>query len=368
MNTLYRRPLPEGLVAFSSPEGKLLFAEALAHGAMEGWFPLAEQFHTQADPAFCGLGSLVVALNALGVDPQRLWKGPWRWFSEELLDCCVSLDEVRARGLTLGELACLARCNGVSAVASYAENADVDALRRDVREAASTSGVIVIASYSRRVLGQTGEGHFSPVGGIHRERDAALILDVARFKYPPHWVGLPQLHQAMQAVDAETGRSRGWLVLRRHEQPGGVLLSLSCRAAPWHKVGEAFDAPARHWRDAPPASLHEALAVVARVLPAAAAHIEWRTPVDSVHAATVERLRMSLESSPAGHALADEAGASTALAAAILYALPERDFDALPAAVGAQLSEIVDLAHLDVELAAELRRLREQLATIRALA
>ncbi|WP_420829432.1 phytochelatin synthase family protein [Nannocystis pusilla] len=68
---------------------------------MEAFFQLIEQFHTQTDPAFCGLGSLVVALNALGVDPARLWKGPWRWFSEELLDSCLPLPSVRERGITL---------------------------------------------------------------------------------------------------------------------------------------------------------------------------------------------------------------------------------------------------------------------------
>ena len=88
--TLYRRALPTEAIAFSSPEGRELFAAALAARGMDGFFPLAEQFHTQSDPSFCGPGSLVVALNALGIDPERSWKGPWRWFAEDLLDCCAS--------------------------------------------------------------------------------------------------------------------------------------------------------------------------------------------------------------------------------------------------------------------------------------
>ncbi len=60
--TLYRRPLPADATEFSSPAGRALFAEALAAGGLDGYFPLAEQFHTQSDPAFCGLGSLVVAV------------------------------------------------------------------------------------------------------------------------------------------------------------------------------------------------------------------------------------------------------------------------------------------------------------------
>jgi hypothetical protein len=62
-DTLYRRPLPAALLPFSSPEGKVVFQQAFAAGGLDGDFPLAEQF--PAEPAFCGLGSLVVALNAV---------------------------------------------------------------------------------------------------------------------------------------------------------------------------------------------------------------------------------------------------------------------------------------------------------------
>src|SRR5882757_8962126 len=134
--TLYRRPLPPDAIAFSSADGRQVFAEALASGGLDGYFPLAEQFHTQSDPAFCGLGSLVVALNALGVDPGRLWKGPWRWFAEDLLDCCVPLDEVRQRGLDLDELSCLARCNGAEVEVHRADAGDAEAWRVAVASAA----------------------------------------------------------------------------------------------------------------------------------------------------------------------------------------------------------------------------------------
>jgi Phytochelatin synthase len=69
--TQYRRTLPSDAIAFSSSERRRLFAEASATGGLDGYFQLAEQFHTQSDPAFCGLGSLVVALNALAIDPER---------------------------------------------------------------------------------------------------------------------------------------------------------------------------------------------------------------------------------------------------------------------------------------------------------
>ena len=57
---------------------------------------------------------------------------------------------------------------------------------------------------------QTGTGHFSPIGGYHAGRDMALILDVARFKYPPHWVPVSLLWDAMDTVDEATGQPRGY--------------------------------------------------------------------------------------------------------------------------------------------------------------
>jgi glutathione gamma-glutamylcysteinyltransferase len=161
-----------------------------------------------------GLGSLVVALNALSIDPGRTWKGPWRWFAEELLDCCAGLDEVRGRGLDLDEFACLARCNGAEVKVCRADTSGLEDWQRALALAASGEG-IVVAAYDRASLGQTGSGHFSPIGGYHRARDLALVLDVARFKYPPHWVSAKSLWRAMRPVDAATGRSRGWLTLRR---------------------------------------------------------------------------------------------------------------------------------------------------------
>ena len=228
--TLYRRTLPIEAIAFSSLEGRELFAEALAARGMQGYFPLAEQFHTQSDPSFCGPGSLVVALNALGIDPARAWKGPWRWFAEDLLDCCASPAEIRERGLSIDQVGCLARCNGALADVQRADAADLGAWRAALGTAASGNG-IVVASYDRAAMGQTGSGHFSPIGGYHAARDLALILDVARFKYPPHWVPAEQLWRAMQTLDPATGQARGWITLRRalqgrslgsHTRRGGV--------------------------------------------------------------------------------------------------------------------------------------------------
>ena len=191
----------------------IVMGEALAAKGLDGYFRLAEQYHTQSEPTFCGLGSLVVALNALGIDPKRSWKGPWRWFSEDLLDCCLPLAAVREQGLTLDEVACLARCNGGDVELERASPSNLEHWRAALALAASGEAV-VIAAYDRAALGQTGSGHFSPIGGYHAGKNLALVLDVARFKYPAHWMDADRLWQAMQEVDAATKQARGWMVIR----------------------------------------------------------------------------------------------------------------------------------------------------------
>lgn len=359
VDTLYRRPLPEDLVPFSSARGRALFRDALASGWLEGYFPLAEQFHTQADPAFCGLGSLVVALNALGVDPGRLWKGPWRWYSEELLDCCVALDLVRARGITLDELACLARCNGGEAALVRAEPGNVDALRTALAGAAAGDGSVVIAGYDRSLLGQTGTGHFSPVGGLHGGEDLALILDVARFKYPPHWVPVARLHSAMLSIDPATGRGRGWIVLRR----GRAVAAAWTLTRPSGSVREVFERieAALAAPDADP------IAVFAAVVGSSGISFGARAAVVPEHAALVDLLQHQLGSTAAHAAVAalvpDQADATTALLLILGDWLAER----ATASQRERVRALTDLAGLPDELAAEVCHMRNQIEALAEL-
>jgi glutathione gamma-glutamylcysteinyltransferase len=59
---------------------------------------------TQDEPAFCGLASIAMVLNALSIDPKRPWKGSWRWFHEQLLDCCLPLNKVAQDGVVLTQV------------------------------------------------------------------------------------------------------------------------------------------------------------------------------------------------------------------------------------------------------------------------
>ncbi|KAJ1282083.1 hypothetical protein BS78_03G022900 [Paspalum vaginatum] len=237
--SLYRRVLPSPpAVDFTSPDGKRLFAEALEGGTMEGFFSLASCFQTQSEPAFCGLASLAVVLNALAIDPGRRWKGPWRWFDESMLDCCEPLDKVKAQGITFGKVACLAHCSGADVQSFRANGVTLDDLRRHLIRCASSPDCHLIASYHRRPFKQTGTGHFSPVGGYHAGQDMVLILDVARFKYPPHWVPLPLLWEAMNTTDESTGLLRGFMLISRHNAAPSSLYTVSCRDESWKSMAK----------------------------------------------------------------------------------------------------------------------------------
>ena len=42
---------------------------------------------------------------------------------------------------------------------------------------------VLIASYTRRVLNQTGSGHFSPIAAYDQESDSVLIMDTVRTRW-----------------------------------------------------------------------------------------------------------------------------------------------------------------------------------------
>jgi glutathione gamma-glutamylcysteinyltransferase len=245
--SFHRRVMPSSLVQFSSPDGRRMFQQSLASGTGNAFFPLSEQFLNQSDPAYCGVTTLIMVLNAIGIDPNVRWKGGWRWFgSEEMIleSCCINPERVRRAGILLEEFYSLARCKGLrvdmkrpnlpnstNGEIPIIEDSDtekyhsLDEFRKDIIHATSnppaysaedgtdTDGGFMVVSFSRSDLGQTGDGHFSPIAAYSKETDKCLILDVARFKYPPYWVSVEELYEAMRPKDVVTNKSRGWFMM-----------------------------------------------------------------------------------------------------------------------------------------------------------
>ncbi|XP_071696788.1 glutathione gamma-glutamylcysteinyltransferase 1-like isoform X2 [Rutidosis leptorrhynchoides] len=239
MASIYRRVLPSPpAIDFASSQGKQLFMEATQGGTMEGFFKLISYFQTQSEPAYCGLATLAMVLNALSIDPGRKWKGPWRWFDESMLDCCEPLDKVKAKGISFGKVVCLAHCAGAKVEAFRTNQSNVDEFRKHVIACSTSDDCHVISSYNRATFKQACSGHFSPIGGYHAGTDMALILDVARFKYPPHWVPLNLLWEAMDTVDEASGSRRGFMLVSRLQRPPALLYTLSCKHDSWTNIAK----------------------------------------------------------------------------------------------------------------------------------
>ncbi|CAG8660332.1 8676_t:CDS:2 [Acaulospora morrowiae] len=210
--TFQGRELPDFLIKINSPVGKEIFKESLNQGYAEGYFNLSSCFSHQMEPSYCGLSSLSVVLNALQVKDAPVWKGPWRWWSDELLSCCSPIEEVKKNGTTFAQFACLAKCH-CDVVVKRADHITKEEFIEDLKKVCSSSENFMVISFSRNSLKQTGDGHFSPIGAYNPERNMALVLDVARFKYPPYFASVDLLFDAMQPLDKVTNLPRGYFLL-----------------------------------------------------------------------------------------------------------------------------------------------------------
>lgn len=236
LQTFYGRPLPQNLVDYRSTESKTRLCRGLQTGYAVPYLSLSSCFNTQAEPAYCGISTLAIILNALRIDPQRIWRTIWRWYTEELLECCRPLEDVKKSGITLEEFVCLANCNGAEARLVRPSDSKehfeefVQALERvctggkQVKDETcdeENPDEFMAISFSRKTLGQTGDGHFSPIAAMDRETNSVLMFDTARYKYPPYWVPIELLFQSMLPLDSVTGKSRGYVVLKaKHEYQG----------------------------------------------------------------------------------------------------------------------------------------------------
>ncbi|KAG7364212.1 phytochelatin synthase [Nitzschia inconspicua] len=227
--SVHKRVLPKSLTAFASPEGKKMLMEALfVDGTAESYWNLTQHFVNQGDPAFCGVTTLLMCLNALCVDPNIRWRGGWRYYgSEEVLlnRCCLSTERIKRSGITLEDFCQLGTCQGLRIVLKRPNPTHVcdntnggyslDDFREDVQRVLSDKihRTLLVVSFSRQTLGQTGDGHFSTIAAYYKGTDKVLVLDVARFKYAPYWVSVQDLYQSMQELDSVTKKPRGWCLL-----------------------------------------------------------------------------------------------------------------------------------------------------------
>jgi Phytochelatin synthase len=212
-------PLPENLVAASSDNGEALLIDA---DAREAYFPLVNSFVTQQSQSFCGVASTVMVLNAMELPaPAVPAFDPYRTFTQDNVltpetEKIIPLELIRKQGITVDQLAGLIGTYPVTVKLTHASDSSVDNFRAEARKALSTPGHFVIINYLRKAIGQERGGHISPLAAFDAETDRFLILDVARYKYPPVWVRTVDLFGAMNTTDSDNNnKTRGYIVIAK---------------------------------------------------------------------------------------------------------------------------------------------------------
>jgi hypothetical protein len=206
-------------VYFDEPESAQFFAQS---NAKANYWALSRFYETQRIDTFCSVTSSTMVLNALGIKPaiQQAMIYPYNVFNHEnfFTPQVLALQAVRniaGDGLTLGELADVLATFGVSVARLDADHATVAEFRRRAQSALGSTDHYVIVNFLRSRIGQDGGGHFSPLGAYDAKSDRFLVLDTARYKYPPFWVKAGDLWEAMNTVDASAKMKRGFLIVGR---------------------------------------------------------------------------------------------------------------------------------------------------------
>jgi Phytochelatin synthase len=136
-------------------------------------------------------------------------------FNNDAARQVIEPEVVQKQGLTLEELGKLLESYSVEATAYHAEDTSLEEFRKLAIANRNESQNYILINYLRREIGQEQGGHISPIAAYHAETDRFLILDVARYKYPPVWVKADDLWRSMNMLDTTSGKTRGFVLVSR---------------------------------------------------------------------------------------------------------------------------------------------------------
>ena len=212
-------PLPQNLINLNSNEGAALLKDS---EALQSYWPLSIQFVTQENQAFCGVASIVMVLNALSVPaPTTPEFEPYKTFTQENVftpatEKVLPQETLRKMGMTLDQIGGFIGTYGVKGEVHHAADSNLPEFRALAREYLGTPNRHVIVNYLRKSIGQEKGGHISPLAAYDADTDRFLLLDVARYKYPPVWISAAELFNAMNTTDSDNqNRTRGFVLVSK---------------------------------------------------------------------------------------------------------------------------------------------------------
>jgi Phytochelatin synthase len=219
-------PLPGNLTDLNSVEGEQYFLES---GALATYFRIADNFVTQKTQAYCGVASIVMVLNAAGVPaPTTPEYQPYHVFTQdnvldERTEAVLPREVLARQGMTLDQLGGLLTLHPLTIEVHHAADGGLDAFRAAARNYLAAKDHFVVVNYLRRAIGQQTGGHISPLAAYDAKADRFLILDVARYKYPPVWVKASDLFDAMNTTDAANdNKTRGYVLVAKSDAMSGA--------------------------------------------------------------------------------------------------------------------------------------------------
>lgn len=110
--TFYKAKEPSEGINFKSDDSKKLFLESLQNNTANPFFELSDQFSTQTFGSYCGPTNISIILNSMGVDPQSVFFGRWRWYDEKNIHSC-DLESVHNHGMPITDLKFILECNKI---------------------------------------------------------------------------------------------------------------------------------------------------------------------------------------------------------------------------------------------------------------
>ncbi|MFM0502565.1 phytochelatin synthase family protein [Paraburkholderia caffeinilytica] len=208
--------VPPNLIALTQPAGQQRLMTA---ARKQSYWPLSQYFETQRNQAYCSVATSVMALNALGIRrPESTQYPDFPFFSQQ--DFFRGIDpqianaaQVSREGMTLDQLSAALGAFAVEVRKFHADDLTLAQFRDLIRDTTGHSDRFALLNFRRVEIGEAGGGHWSPLAAYDAASDSALLLDVARYKYPAVWVPVQQLYAAAQAVDSVSGLSRGIVIV-----------------------------------------------------------------------------------------------------------------------------------------------------------
>ncbi|QIW10300.1 phytochelatin synthase family protein [Francisella sp. LA112445] len=226
---IYAKPLtlPKNVVSFSSPQGQKLLKTAPEKYSQQYW-QLAKYFTTENGVSFCGPASDVMVLNALGIQPAlapahmqySIFDQNNIFYNKSLIEDQIMPAFVYAKGLTIEQTAEIINKQETIGAKAHAivihanEFSNEKDFKNKLLNSMKDSKYIII-NYNRADMGAQGGGHFSPLAAYNPNKDMWLLMDVARYKYPPAWIKTSDLYKAIQAKDSSSGKPRGVIIVSK---------------------------------------------------------------------------------------------------------------------------------------------------------